>query len=398
MKNRYFVIAGIIVAIIAVLVLSQPKIFRPGKLAGGAERVDSFTLSPGDVLSDCLSENGVPDTIAYYLIQTLSETFNPRNCKAGDKCEIGSTKKGDLAYFKYWPRPVEYYIVRRVSADSYALKKEKLELKKTIMGAEGNIETTLWEAMVAQGIPEELVARLTDIFECQVDFLTEPRKGDSYRLVWESYSGEHGFRTEGEILSAMYRGKESGMNLAIFFKGQHFDDSGKSLVRQFLRAPLSYRRISSYFTRRRFHPILRYFRPHLGIDYAAGRGTPVVSIGDGTVIYRGWKGGFGNYVSIRHDSMYVSNYGHLSRFGKGIRNGTRVSKGQVIGYVGSTGLSTGPHLDFRVYKYGSPINYLRLKFPPMKSVDKKDMPVFEEAKKTAIRQMASVKGAAAEVK
>jgi len=144
--------------------------------------------------------------------------------------------------------------------------------------------------------------------------------------------------------------------------------------------------------------VLRYFRPHLGIDYAAARGTPIQSIGDGTVIYKGWKGGFGNYVSIRHDSMYVSNYGHLSRYGRGIRKGVRVSKGQTIGYVGSSGLSTGPHLDFRVYKYGAPINYLRLKFPPMKSVDKKDMSAFEETKRSAIRQMASVKGAAAEVR
>jgi len=220
MRNKCFILIGIIAAIAAVLVLSRPRAFRSvGVRVKGVERIDSFTFSSGDVLSDCLSENGVPDTIAYLVIQTLSETFNPRNCRVGDKCEIGWTKKGDLAYFKYWPRPVEYYIVRRISAESYTLRKERLELKKTIMGAEGSIQTTLWEAMIARGIPEELVARLTDIFECQVDFLTEPRKGDNYKIIWESYAGENGFTSEGEIMAAMYRGTESGMNLAIFFKG-----------------------------------------------------------------------------------------------------------------------------------------------------------------------------------
>jgi murein DD-endopeptidase MepM/ murein hydrolase activator NlpD len=139
----------------------------------------------------------------------------------------------------------------------------------------------------------------------------------------------------------------------------------------FLKSPLNYRRISSYFSNSRYHPILKIRRPHHGIDYAAPTGTPVVSIGDGRVTRAGWNGGFGKYVEIRHNNVYTTCYGHLSGYGKGVRKGARVRQGQVIGYVGSTGLSTGPHLDFRVKKFGSYVNPLRMDYP-------KGEPVAEE--------------------
>jgi murein DD-endopeptidase MepM/ murein hydrolase activator NlpD len=144
----------------------------------------------------------------------------------------------------------------------------------------------------------------------------------------------------------------------------------------FLKSPLNYRRISSYFSHRRFHPILRVYRPHYGVDYAAPTGTPIVSIGDGRVIHAGWKGGLGKYVEISHNNVYRSCYGHLSRYGRGIRKGARVSQGQVIGYVGSTGLSTGPHLDFRIKKFGSYVNPLRIEYPRVEPVSDDRRPEF----------------------
>jgi murein DD-endopeptidase MepM/ murein hydrolase activator NlpD len=144
---------------------------------------------------------------------------------------------------------------------------------------------------------------------------------------------------------------------------EYYDCDGNSVRRVFLKSPLNYRRISSYFTHRRFHPILKIYRPHYGVDYAAPIGTPVVAIGDGRVTHAGWNGGMGNFVEIRHNNIYTSCYGHLSRYGKGVRSGVRVTQGQVIGYVGSTGLSTGPHLDFRVKKYGSYVNPLTIDYP-----------------------------------
>jgi murein DD-endopeptidase MepM/ murein hydrolase activator NlpD len=156
-------------------------------------------------------------------------------------------------------------------------------------------------------------------------------------------------------------------------KMEYYDYDGNSVRRVFLKSPLNFRRISSYFSNRRFHPILKVYRPHLGIDYAAPTGTPIVSIGDGRVAYVGWKGGFGKYVEIRHNNVYTTCYGHLSRYGKGVRKGARVSQGQVIGYVGATGLATGPHLDFRVKKFGSYVNPLRIEYP-------KGDPIREDAK------------------
>jgi len=155
---------------------------------------------------------------------------------------------------------------------------------------------------------------------------------------------------------------------------QYYDAEGNSLQRVFLKSPLNYRRISSYFSRRRFHPILKIYRPHYGVDYAAPTGTPVVTIGDGRVVYAGWKGGLGRYVEIRHNNVYTSCYGHLSRFAKGIRRGARVRQGQVIGYVGATGLATGPHLDFRVKRFGSYVNPLTVDYPRAEPLpeDKKD--------------------------
>lgn len=396
MKKRYAIVV-VCCALVLAAVISAPKWRKKAvQSRAGNKEVEFFSFSPGDSLYDCLSAQGLPDTVIYPVVKTLSETFDPRRCKPGDRYRIEWTENREFSCFEYWPDPQYYYVVR-FDGETYSLKKEQLQLRKSIIGAGGRIETNLWEAMRGQGISPDLIMRLTDIFECNIDFLTEPRKGDIYRLIWERYSGENGLVIEDKILGAMYRGEEAGVNLAIFFNGHYYDSDGKALERQFLRAPLNYRRISSYFSYRRFHPILRYFRPHLGIDYAAPAGTPVVSIGDGTVVFKGWKGANGNLVMVRHDSVYTSSYGHLSRFGKGIRSGVRVKKGQVIGYVGMTGLATGPHLDFRVKKYGTPINYLRLKFPPLKSIEKKDMPAFEETKKAAFKLLSAVRGQIQEV-
>jgi len=395
MKKQHIILVNIVVIAAAIIIFNLQILAKRTQLRSETVRSDSYTLSSGDILSNCLTENGVPETITYCVMKTFGETFNLRLCRAGDRYEIGRRRNNEFVYFRYWTNPFEFYTIQKISADSYTLKKEKVELKKTIMGADGRIETSLWEAMQAQGIPGELIVKLTDIFAWQIDFLTEPRKGDVYKLVWERQVGKKGLFVDGKILGATYRGKESGINFAFYFDGCYYDQNGKSLEKMFLRAPLNYRRISSYFSLRRFHPVLRIFRPHYGIDYAAATGTPIVSIGDGIVIFKGWKCGYGNFVSIRHNSVYTSGYGHLSRYGKGIKNGMKVRQGQVIGYVGMTGLATGPHLDFSIKKNGKPINFLALKFPSRQDVNKKDMPAFEKLKKNIIRQLALTKGGAA---
>ncbi|HIC90700.1 MAG TPA: M23 family metallopeptidase, partial [Syntrophaceae bacterium] len=158
--------------------------------------------------------------------------------------------------------------------------------------------------------------------------------------------------------------------------GDYYDSEGRCLRKQFLKSPLRYKRISSYFSRRRFHPILKIYRPHLGIDYAAPVGTPVESIGDGKIEFIGWKGDYGRFIRVKHNRNYITTYGHLSRFAKGLKKGSRIKQGQVIGYVGSTGLATGPHLDFRMIRNGRFVNPLKIQPPPVAPIRKESMEAF----------------------
>jgi murein DD-endopeptidase MepM/ murein hydrolase activator NlpD len=201
-----------------------------------------------------------------------------------------------------------------------------------------------------------------------VDFPTEPRRGDTFRIVVreEYLDGKRlGF---GKILAAEYDGARASAKALRYVDGDAqldwYDDDGHSVRRAFLKSPLNYRRITSTFTAHRFHPILKAVRPHWGVDYAAPVGTPVSALGKGVVVFAGRHGGYGNYIEVRHGSTYTTCYGHLSRFAHGLRRGTHVEQGDVIGYVGATGLATGPHLDFRVKRDGHFVDPLRLDSPP----------------------------------
>ena len=276
----------------------------------------------------------------------------------------------------------------------YTVNKEKVNLKKNLVGLKGKIKSSLYEAIIEQGGSAELAMKFADIFAWQIDFLTETRAGDIYEFVWEKYENEDKkLSFDGNILVVRYQGEESSVHTAVLYEDKngnsdYYNLNGESLRKEFLRAPLSYRRISSYFSHRRFHPILRYVRPHLAIDYAAPAGTPVVSIGDGTVTFCGWESGYGRLVIVRHNNVYSSYYGHLSRYGRGVRVGAKVRQGQVIGYVGATGLATGPHLDFRIKKYGQFTNFLKIKLPSVKSIAKENITDFEQNKKERLKQLA----------
>jgi murein DD-endopeptidase MepM/ murein hydrolase activator NlpD len=237
---------------------------------------------------------------------------------------------------------------------------------------EGTLDGSLFEAFVAAGGDANLTMRYADLFAWQVDFLTEPRAGDTFRvLVREEWlDGERlGF---GKILAAEYHGALASAR-AIRYVDENgvldwYDDDGRSVRRAFLKSPLNYRRISSRFTARRRHPILKTVRPHWGVDYAAPQGTPVSALGSGVVTFAGRKGGYGNYVEVRHNGTYTTCYGHLWKFARGVRKGSRLEQGDVLGYVGSTGLSTGPHLDFRVKRNGRFVDPLRLDAPPGREI------------------------------
>jgi murein DD-endopeptidase MepM/ murein hydrolase activator NlpD len=238
----------------------------------------------------------------------------------------------------------------------------------------------LWNDVQKAGIPVMMALKLSDVYDCTIDFFGL-QSGDCFDVMYEELFSEGEYVGLGKIYYAEFTHAGKVYNAIRFNAGENssvfWNEKGESMKKAFLKAPLNFTRISSRFTYARKHPVLRIVRPHTGVDYAAPSGTPVVALGDGVVTHRGWAGGGGNTIKIKHPGNYVTSYMHLKGYAKGIVKGSRVTRGQLIGYVGSTGLSTGPHLDFRVYKNGKPIDPLKMESPSVEPVSKEDMPAFQ---------------------
>ena len=349
----------------------------------------STTLRRSDTIYEILLSAGVSPDKTYHIVKALGRLFNPKRCRPGDLIEVKKSPQGSLI-FKYVPNSLEYFLVEESEEGSFSARKEEVPRRRVLAGTRLVVQSSVYQSMRAAKLSPELVNRFADIFAWQIDFLTDPRKGDVLEFVWEYFLSPEGkIILEGRILAARYI--NSGHNYTgVFFRDEeshsdYYTSQGESLRLSFLRSPLHYRRISSYFSWHRFHPILKIYRPHLGIDYAAPTGTPVSAIGEGEVIFAGWKGGYGRFVKIKHPGSIITTYGHLSRYARGIKRGIKVKQGQVIGYVGSSGLSTGPHLDFRVVANGRFVNFLKMKLPraePVKSA------YFEEFKQVSEKYLA----------
>jgi len=326
-----------------------------------------------------LLKEKVPTHLIYRLTSVLSHVFNLRKSLPKDSYRLVATADSIL-FFEYQKGMEEKYEVKGQNGKLEA-KVVPIELNRIVKSMEGEIENSLWEAMIKKCQNPELILKLTEVFEWDIDFLTEPQKGDSFRLIFEEYNKNGDFVKYGDILAAEYdlAGKA---HLGVLYQDptghkDYYDLSGKSLKKAFLKSPLNYRRISSGFSYSRLHPIFKVYRPHLGVDYAAPMGTPVVSSGDGVIICAGWNKGLGKVVEIRHSNGFVTSYGHLSSFAKGIRTGVRVNQKELIGYVGSTGYATGPHLDYRVKANGRYVNPLKMIVPSAKPVSKEFFADFE---------------------
>ena len=351
-------------------------------------------MNQGDTLGESLKETGLGSQYRNQIVSSLSKVMLMNRCRPGDRYEIVFSSPDSYTSFKYFTAGLDYYSVENASGTAVAEKRTKKAVK-TISEARGTIKTSLWESMRGQNINPEIIVSFADIFAWQIDFLTEPRVGDTYRFIYKKYVTDNGDIKYGEILAAQYVASGQIYTALLYTdsKGRkdYYSPEGKSLESAFLRAPLQYRRISSYFSLRRYHPILKYYRPHLGIDYAAPIGTPVSALGEGAVTFAGLKGGFGNYISLRHANGYGSYYGHLQRFARGVKRGLRVRQGQVIGYVGMSGLATGPHLDFRVTKDGVFINFLKLKFPSATRISNDEQEAFKAYKKIIFTRLAQIR-------
>ncbi len=377
-------------------ILRKVEHLRQERLISSMTEVVTGEIRKGESLYLALIREGIPRDKIILLEKALKPVFDVKKSQIGDRYELERDLEGRFKNFKYYTTvsPIDFYLVEEDESGRLVAKRERLPVEKKIARVEGKIETSLYEAILKEGQSAQLAEKMADIFDWEIDFNTESWPGDRFRLVWEKYVDNGKTVFDGKILTAQYINRHK-THTAIYFEDPeghrgYFTEEGKSLRKQFLRSPLSYRRISSYFSYRRFHPILKVYRPHPGIDYAAPIGTRVRSIGDGRVVYCGWKKGFGRFIKIKHKRGYYTTYGHLRRYAKGIRVGERVRQGQVIGRVGSSGLSTGPHLDFRMIKDGKHVNFLRLKLPAVKSVKKEYREEFNRIKETCLAQLENI--------
>lgn len=339
--------------------------------------VDSFIIEKEKVkrnqnLSDILLKHNVSYRRIAQLVEVAKPVFNVRKIRAGNNYYLFKAHDSlqTLSYFAYEKNRVEYIVFDlRDSIQAMAGKKEIIRVLDTI---EGSVNSSLWNAMIDQNANPELANELSDIYSWTIDFFGI-QKGDTFRVLYEQLVVDKDTFGIGKVFAARFNHIGSDYNAYYFVQdsiGEFFDDEGNSLRKTFLKAPLKFKRVSSRFSNSRMHPILKIRRPHHGVDYAANSGTPVYTIGDGVVSRKGYqKRGGGNYITIKHNGTYSTTYMHLRGYAKGMYVGKTVKQSDLIGYVGSTGLSSGPHLDFRVYKNGKAIDPLKLKSPSAKPVD-----------------------------
>ena len=346
-------------------------------------------VKKGQTLEHVLEEMISPDHRISIIDALKNADFPFRRCIPGDTVRVVLCDD-TLVTFSYIRSYTEkYYVTRCENFYTVAMKYPYIDTIRSLLA--GEISSTLYETVLELGETPNLVFRFADVFAWEIDFVTETQNGDSFYVYVEKTFCDSQFIGYGNIIITRYAGNV-GDYYGIYFcdpegHEDYYNLKGESLRKSLLKSPLRYSYISSYFSKKRFHPILKVWRPHHGLDYSAPTGTPVASIGAGVVTYKGWKGGYGNLVEIKHMNNFRTRYGHLSKFAKGLYKGKHVTMGELIGYVGSTGLSTGPHLHFELHRNGVAINPLKVNLPRAPAVKKEYLSDYEQLRDSLIRQI-----------
>ncbi len=378
--------------------INSSNIRSPITLQAASDATDLYheligTIKKGQTFFDIFRHYGIDMSDLAQLQEASADVYPLRNVYPGNQYKIRVDPADRVRSLVYGINDDTTLRITR-TATGFLAEKISVQYEREIHYVGGAIRDNLVNAIGAGKDNTLLALNLSDIFAWDIDFSTDLRKGDEFRIIVEGLYKDGQFRKYGDILSATF--KNNGKDYAAYkfehdTEADYYDPDGNSLRKAFLKAPLNFRRISSSFTSRRLHPILKIYRPHHGIDYSAPKGTPVSVVGDGTVTFSGYKGQYGKLVIVRHPNGYRTYYGHLSRIKKNARRGSKVKQGDIIGSVGSTGLATGPHLHFEMRRNNKPVNPRTIKMPRGKPVPRKLMSSFQNVKSEMDSHLAMIK-------
>ncbi|MCS6929934.1 MAG: peptidoglycan DD-metalloendopeptidase family protein [Saprospiraceae bacterium] len=354
-------------------------------------RLEEYSLKRGDALATILQQKGFSPQEISLIVESARGVFSMHSLRTGKPLYLIYRKRRDNGkplYAVYEPSPYEYIVFHLY--DQPCVEVIKRDIKVETRVAAGEVQSNLWHALVESGLKDDLADAMIDALAVSVDFYRQ-KIGDRFKVLYEQDMVEGQPVGSGKILVAVYE-REGKSYYAFRFspsegKTEYYDYDGRPARKAFLKAPVKYSRISSRFSMNRLHPILGYRRPHFGTDYAAPYGTPILAVADGVVTEATQRGGNGKYVRIRHDKVYETQYLHMSSFARGIRPGVRVVQGQVIGYVGATGLATGPHVCFRFWKNGQQVDHLRLNLPQPEPISGQLWEAFKARRDSLLEQL-----------
>ncbi|HXV82786.1 MAG TPA: peptidoglycan DD-metalloendopeptidase family protein [Candidatus Binatia bacterium] len=335
----------------------------------------------GDTLSSVLGRFGIEPPSAYAIVEKVRPFLNPRKIQPGHDVQMVLSPEDRTVQGVELVVDNSVVRVKATAEGGWLAEREEIPFVRETRLIQGTINDSLYQSGVGAGLTPGHILALAKMFEYDIDFFSDFRQGDGFHFAVEESRYADGRRILGRILAAELESGDETFSAFYYVSkdggGAYYDSDGRAVRRSFLRAPLSYVRISSPFSLRRRHPIFRTVRPHLAIDYAAPAGTTVVAIGRGRVVFAGWRKGYGKVVDIRHSGGYTSRYAHFSRFAAGMKRGKTVDAGDVVGYVGQTGHATGPHLHFEFLRNGQKINFLSLRLPRNQRLAGEDLQRFQ---------------------